>query len=323
MKKIFQRLLIFFIAVPLVLALVVFFPQRNHLALNIVILVFIGLGSAEFSVILGVCSASRAKSPKTAGEELIYHPGRIRPNTGTTTWVIPVKRQVEAAILGILAPLTMTIVSGFSPIPGNLDISSLASSAAFILGGIWVLLSRVFSPEAELQDYTRHTASGFSVMVYPGLFLIWLIRMTTLTSSSLVILVFLLMVFGSDSVAWAAGMLFGKGNRGIVAASPNKSVAGFIGGIGASILVGAGAEFFIGDALVSRFFPSPFAGILLGFLSGCASSLGDLAESALKRSSGIKDSGTLIPGRGGVLDSIDSIALAAPVFYLSYRILFQ
>jgi phosphatidate cytidylyltransferase len=308
MKKIVQRLLIFFIAVPLVLALVALFPQRNHLALNVLILAFIGLGSAEFSVILG--------------NKGLY-PGGNSPETPVGTRIIPRKHQAEAAVLGILAPLAMTLVNSFAPARVNPDISGAVFSAVFVLGGIWVLLSRVFSSEAGLQDYTLQVASGFGVMAYPGLFLAWLIRMSRFDHSSLVIFVFLLMVFGSDSVAWAAGMLFGKGNRGVVAASPNKSVAGFIGGIGASILVGAGAEFFGKDLLVSRFLPPLAAGILLGFLSGCASSLGDLAESALKRSSGMKDSGALIPGRGGVLDSIDSIALAAPVFYLVYRILFQ
>jgi phosphatidate cytidylyltransferase len=308
MKKIVQRLLVFFVAVPLLLALVVFLPQWNHLALNVVILAFIGLGSAEFSVILG-----------NKG----LFPGRISPGTPVETRVISLRRRVEAAVLGILAPLVMTLINSFFPVRESGDAGSLIFSAVFILEGIWLLVSRVFASEAGFQDYTLHVAAGFSVMAYPGLFLVWLIRMTNLDNSSLVILVFLLMVFSSDSVAWAAGMLFGKGNRGIVAASPNKSVAGFIGGIGASILVGAGAEFFIKDTLVSRFLPPFTAGILLGLLSGCASSLGDLAESALKRSSGIKDSGALIPGRGGVLDSIDSIALAAPVFYLSYRILFQ
>jgi phosphatidate cytidylyltransferase len=308
MKKIVQRLLIFFIAVPFVLALVLFLPQRNHLALNIVTLVFIGLGSAEFSVILG-----------NKG----LFPGLISPETPAEPRVISLKRQAEAALLGILAPLAMILANSFFSARENPGIGSLVFSVVFILGGTWVLLSRVFTPAAGLQDYTLHVASGFSVMVYPGLFLVWLIRMGSLDNSSLVILVFLLMVFGSDSVAWAAGMLFGRGNRGIVAASPNKSVAGFIGGIGASILVGAGAEFFAKGVLVSRFLPPLVSGILLGLLSGCASSLGDLAESALKRSSGMKDSGALILGRGGVLDSIDSIALAAPVFYLGYRILFQ
>jgi phosphatidate cytidylyltransferase len=307
MKKIFQRLLIFFIAVPLISALVVLLPQRNHLAFNIVTLAFIGLGSAEFSVILW-------------NKGLFL--GRICPN-GRGTRVSPARRQAEAAVLGILAPLAMTLSNSFFPGREGPDIGGLVFSAVFTLEGIWLLLSRVFAAEADLQDYTLHAASGFSVMVYPGLFLVWLIRMSSFDNSSLVILVFLLMVFGSDSVAWAAGMLFGKGNRGIVAASPNKSAAGFIGGIGASILVGTGAEFFIRDALIPRFLPPLVAGTLLGLLSGCASSLGDLAESALKRSSGIKDSGALIPGRGGVLDSIDSIALAAPVFYLAYRVLFQ
>ncbi|MDR0450571.1 MAG: phosphatidate cytidylyltransferase [Treponema sp.] len=308
MKKTAQRFLVFFIAIPLIFALVMLFPQRNHLALNLVVLAFIGLGSAEFSVILG-----------NKG----FFSGRICPGSPAETRPIPLKRQVEAAALGILAPLAMTLANSFAPAPEAGDIGNLVFFAVFVLECAWVLLSRVFSPEAGLADYILHAVSGFSVMIYPGLFLVWLIRMSGLDNSSLVILIFLLMVFGNDSMAWAGGMLFGKGNRGLVAASPNKSVAGFIGGIGASILVGAGAEFFAKDALVPRFLPPLAAGTLLGLLSGCASSLGDLAESALKRSSGMKDSGALIPGRGGILDSVDSIALAAPVFYLGFRMLFQ
>jgi phosphatidate cytidylyltransferase len=138
--------------------------------------------------------------------------------------------------------------------------------------------------------------------------------------ANLVILVFLLIVFANDSAAWAAGMLLGRGNRGLVPASPNKSIAGFIGGIGASILIGAGAELLVKSAFSSPF--PPWGGIVIGLCTGIAANLGDLAESAMKRSSGLKDSGSLIPGRGGVLDSIDSIALAAPVFYLLYRVIF-
>jgi phosphatidate cytidylyltransferase len=67
----------------------------------------------------------------------------------------------------------------------------------------------------------------------------------------------------------------------------------------------------------------PLAGILLSFVSGLAGTLGDLGESAMKRSADIKDSGTIIPGRGGILDTVDSIALAAPVYYGLYRLLFS
>ena len=69
-------------------------------------------------------------------------------------------------------------------------------------------------------------------------------------------------------------------------------------------------------------FPLPAAGLILGFTTGLAVILGDLGESVLKRSAGLKDSGVLIPGRGGILDSIDSVALAAPVFYIGYKLLF-
>jgi phosphatidate cytidylyltransferase len=160
------------------------------------------------------------------------------------------------------------------------------------------------------------------VLIYPGLFMSWIIKLSLWPRAEIFILTFLLIVFANDSLAWTAGMLFGKGNRGIVPVSPNKSIAGFIGGLTASALVGAGAVLFFPEVFPLRRFPALPSGIALGLISGIAGSLGDLGESAMKRSSGIKDSGFLIPGRGGILDSIDSLALAAPVFYMLCRFLF-
>jgi phosphatidate cytidylyltransferase len=158
-------------------------------------------------------------------------------------------------------------------------------------------------------------------MIYPGLFMAWIVRMSLFPRSDMVILMFLLMVIANDSAAWAMGMLFGKNNRGIIPASPNKSIAGFIGGFAASIMVGLGATHLAPETFPSRL-AAPFSGIILGLVSGLAGALGDLGESAMKRSANIKDSGTIIPGRGGVLDTIDSIALAAPVYYGLYQLLF-
>jgi phosphatidate cytidylyltransferase len=220
----------------------------------------------------------------------------------------------EAAILGGAAPAAMTALVSFG-------VPALAVPAVLAAAASWILVSRIFSPKQE--SYIGRAATGFAVLVYPGLFMEWIVRLSFLPRSEIIILTFLLCVFANDSLAWAAGMLFGAGNRGIIPVSPNKSIAGFIGGFTASTLVGCGGAIFFPEAFNPRFFSAIPSGLGLGLAAGIAGSLGDLGESALKRSAGVKDSGFLIPGRGGVLDSIDSLSLAAPVFYLVCRILFQ
>jgi phosphatidate cytidylyltransferase len=278
-KKIFHRLLIFTLGLPLVAGLVLFLPYQNHLALNIAVILFSALGAREFAAILGK-------------KGITVHP-------------------VEAAILGALAPAAATL----NYLEGGISVIILG------LGAFWLLASRVFRSREKLKNYTEEAATGLSVMFFPGIFMACIVRMTQLPHAEKAILAFFLIVFANDSTAWAAGMLFGGGNRGIIAASPNKSAAGFIGGIGISILLGLGAEFGVKSVFVSSLPPS-LGGILIGLGTGIAASLGDLAESAMKRSAGLKDSGNLIPGRGGVLDCIDSLSLAAPVFYSIYRAVF-
>ena len=147
------------------------------------------------------------------------------------------------------------------------------------------------------------------VMTYPALISIFFLNILFLNNSSAHIALYFALVFGEDTFAYFSGMLFGKNNRGIVQVSPNKSVAGFIAGavIPALIL-----------ALLSAFFEayslSWWEGLIVGFFTAVAGICGDLIESAFKRSSAMKDSGTVVPGRGGILDSIDSLIIAAPVY---------
>jgi phosphatidate cytidylyltransferase len=284
MKKIIERFLIFFIGLPLTVCLVVFLPQKNHLAVNAVIIVLSGIGAAEFA---GMFRRKNIAVPP-----------------------------VKAFILGILCPLAMTLSVSF-----NIDRDIVP--AFFIIGAAWLLISCVFSPENHFSDYLGQTAAGFSLMIYPGFFMIWIIRMFTWVRAGMTVLVFLLIVIMNDSAAWAFGMLFGNGNKGIVPASPNKSMAGFIGGGLGSVLVGISAVLLVPENFSSSIMFSIPAGIILGLATGAAANLGDLGESVMKRSADIKDSGAAIPGRGGVLDSIDSIALGAPVFFAVYRFLFR
>jgi phosphatidate cytidylyltransferase len=127
------------------------------------------------------------------------------------------------------------------------------------------------------------------------------------------IFLLLVIVMSGDTAAYYTGSTMGK-RKLYPVVSPNKSVEGSLGGLAGSIL----------GAFIARgtFFPelSVFDCFAVALLLGCLGQLGDLFESMLKRSFGVKDSGKLIPGHGGILDRLDSILFAAPAafFYASF-----
>jgi len=124
----------------------------------------------------------------------------------------------------------------------------------------------------------------------------------------------LVIVMCGDSAAFYVGSRMGK-TKLYPLVSPNKSVEGSIGGLLGSI---------VGALLVKvGFFPELTLGDCVGaaLLLGVLGQLGDLFESLLKRSCGVKDSGTIVPGHGGILDRLDSILFAAPAaFYYAWFI---
>jgi len=129
--------------------------------------------------------------------------------------------------------------------------------------------------------------------------------------AKLVLLVCLL-VWAADSGAYFAGKSFGK-RKMSPAVSPNKTIEGLIGGVITAIIIGWGAASAFNIQFEST---SSMLGIFIATI--IISVLGDLVESMFKRASGIKDSGTIIPGHGGILDRIDSLTAAFPVFAFLY-----
>ena len=153
-------------------------------------------------------------------------------------------------------------------------------------------------------------AAGTVAIGFAGLALLWLRDHAGADCTG--VLFVILTVWASDSVAYLAGRALG-GPKLAPSISPGKTWSGSLGGLAGAMLVGA---------LLAALLPAPPAldpaicvvrGMLAGLLLGLVAQAGDLAESAFKRRCGVKDSGRLIPGHGGLLDRFDGLLAAAPV----------
>jgi phosphatidate cytidylyltransferase len=121
------------------------------------------------------------------------------------------------------------------------------------------------------------------------------------------ILLLVLAVWSYDTGAYLVGKNLGR-TRFLTHISPSKTIEGLVGGVIATTAVVALGLWALGQP--------PVHAILLGPLAAIAAQVGDLAESTIKRAAGAGDSGTLIPGHGGILDRVDSFLFAAPVVTL-------
>lgn len=121
-----------------------------------------------------------------------------------------------------------------------------------------------------------------------------------------------LLVWATDIFAYYTGKSLGRRSLAPTI-SPNKTWEGTIGGVTAALVIAIGCKLVLLPMLAW------LDVIALAAIGGGISQLGDLAESAMKRSSGVKDSSTLIPGHGGVFDRFDSMTVAAPLIYLYLR----
>lgn len=171
---------------------------------------------------------------------------------------------------------------------------------------VWLVRLSVIRP-AEGIDH-RLFLIGSIVLGAPWLAIVHLHAMVA-NGPSLVLLL-LVLIWIADSIAYFAGRFWGLTKLAPVL-SPGKTWVGFYGALTAAAICG------IGFAMVSRLaLGEAIAVSLVAVLTVTLSVIGDLFESMLKRRRGVKDSGRLLPGHGGVLDRIDSLTAAAPVFTL-------
>ena len=185
---------------------------------------------------------------------------------------------------------------------------------ATVIGVIWWLLSMLWLKHFNFaSDHDTHArmfklAAG-TLAVVPAWCALALIHGGQ-PNGHRWLLIALLVIWAADSGAYFAGRKFGK-HKLSPRISPNKTIEGLVGGMIASLVIALAAAPFAGATVAQL----PFVALVV-VVTVLFSVVGDLFESLLKRHVGAKDSGDLIPGHGGILDRIDSVLAALPVFAL-------
>ncbi|HEY7128878.1 MAG TPA: phosphatidate cytidylyltransferase [Nitrospira sp.] len=177
-----------------------------------------------------------------------------------------------------------------------------------LLVAVIAVLSFPLLVETPILDSLRQGAIVLTGMLYVGLTLSYLVLIRLMPEGEFLLIFLLLVTWAADTGAYYVGTLYG---RRLLAPSisPKKTFEGLVGGfIGATII-----------AFIARwtFMPafSSLETVVLALFLTVAGLWGDLVESAIKRSVGVKDSGGLLPGHGGMLDRLDSLLFSAPAFY--------
>lgn len=224
----------------------------------------------------------------------------------------PVCRNTFVALLALL-------------LAGVFAIEKLQAGAAapllWIAAAFWIFaLALVMRYRGEKTGWYAHRPFMYVaglVLLVPAWYAVVQLQAITFTVNDtplrgLALLGGFLVVWGADVGAYFAGRAFGK-HKLAVHVSPAKSVEGAVGGMALTVLLAFALARFLGlDTSTTSSL------LALVFVATLASILGDLFESMVKREAGVKDSGTLLPGHGGVLDRIDSVTCALPVFALGY-----
>lgn len=129
-----------------------------------------------------------------------------------------------------------------------------------------------------------------------------------------IIISIFILIWTNDTFAYIVGKSIGK-NKLMERVSPKKTIEGFAGGIVFAIIT---------SLIISKYYieGATIIWVIIAIIVGVFGTIGDLIQSKFKRIAGVKDSGTIMPGHGGVLDRLDSIIFVAPIIYLFYQILY-
>ena len=194
-----------------------------------------------------------------------------------------------------------------------LALRSVANPAALFLAlFIPLMLSLAMLWVDDLKQYLSAVATtvlGILYIAVPMSFLVALRSSDPVDGRNLVLFLFLV-IWAGDICAYAVGRPLGR-HFLFPRLSPRKTIEGALGGLAGSLLAAWGYTHWVWKSADLR------AAILMAALIAIAGQIGDFVESALKRGAGIKDSGTILPGHGGMLDRIDALLFGAATLWLA------
>lgn len=188
-------------------------------------------------------------------------------------------------------------------------LSHLPVSSMLVLVPMLLFLLALFSTRDDFKTIAAFNFASIALLSIPCYFMIWL---REVHSPQMLLMVFILL-WANDTFAYLTGHLLGK-HKLFKRISPGKTIEGSIGGLVLSTLAMVIFSYCVGE------FPMKTA-ISIALIAVVFGTLGDLCESMLKRQAGVKDSGRLIPGHGGILDRFDSVLFALP-FICIYLLMF-
>ncbi|MDE6555329.1 MAG: phosphatidate cytidylyltransferase [Duncaniella sp.] len=245
---------------------------------------------------------------------------------------------ILACVLGFFAlyeflTLTNNAEGGERKVTLWADLLALIAAITLVGTHIWSRLAEVCAiflvlyllGRPVLQLYTRekkpivNLALSYMGLVYITVPLMMMIMIRSLfPGGEYLLLAMFLMIWLSDTGAYCVGSLIGR-HKLFPRISPAKSIEGFVGGV----------IFSIGVAFLLKYCFGPYYTdislaqlVTMGSIVAVFSTWGDLVESLIKRSLGVKDSGNILPGHGGMFDRIDSLLLAAPATFFYFLFIF-
>ncbi|KNZ71237.1 phosphatidate cytidylyltransferase [Thermincola ferriacetica] len=169
---------------------------------------------------------------------------------------------------------------------------------------IWVFLCRTV---IGTRFNILNGALSLTGTIYLGWLLSHILLLRALEFGFYLVLFVFMATWFTDTMAYFVGSGIGR-HKLAPTISPKKTIEGAVGGLIGSTLAGLLMSFFLKEVPMIHL-------LVIGFLAGIVGQAGDLVESAMKRKAGVKDSGNLIPGHGGVLDRFDSMLFTAPLVY--------